>query len=107
MFTLAPLLGPIGGGLAALAGGASPSAAAGGGGGGGGGAASSAALTTSLRAGVVVFLEGNITMLVRGVVVFEATTLAVSRNSDAADAMPQLAMVCLCVSTAPPSMAKV
>lgn len=88
---MAPLLGPMGGGLAALAGGASPSAAAGGGG--GGGAASSAALTTSLRA---VFLEGNITMLiVRGVVVFEETSLAVSRNSDAADAMPQLAMVCL------------
>lgn len=93
--TLAPLLGPTGGGLAALGAGASPPsgaavvvAAA-------GGAVSSEALTTSL--GKDVFLEENISMLVLCVVVLlEVTTLGVT-NPDAAEAKLQLAMVFLSV----------
>lgn len=94
--TLAPLLGPTGGGLAALGAGASPPsgaavvvAAA-------GGAVSSEALTTSL--GKDVFLAENISMLVLCVVVLllEVTTLGVT-NPDAAEAKLQLAMVFLSV----------
>lgn len=85
---MAPLLGPIGGGLAALvstAGSAVAAAAAG-----AGAASSSAALTTSLG---VVLLQEKYNILVRELVVLLETTLGVAtKKLDAAEAMLQLAI---------------
>lgn len=93
--TLVPLLGPIGGGLAAFAGGASPSAgaavvaAA--------GAASSAALTTSLVLVVALFEKKSRPVLLRFVVELEVILVA-GTKVDAAEAMLQLAMILLSLS---------
>lgn len=90
---MVPLLGPIGGGLTALAGGASPSAVAVG----AGGAASSAARTTSLGMLVVVFLEEKDNIELFGAEL-EVTLGVATIKPDAAEAMLLLAMLFFCVS---------
>lgn len=85
---MVPLLGPIGGGLAALAGGASPSAVAVA----AGGAASSAARTTSLGMLVLLFLEEKNNIELFGAEL-DVTLGVATIKPDAAEAMLLLAMV--------------
>lgn len=104
IYTLAPLLGPIGGGLAAFgAGFASPSAGAVvvvvveasggvGGGGGGGGGPSSAARTTSLLEILFPCLEEKATVFL-GVELGFGAKLDFSTNPDAAHAMLHVAII--------------
>lgn len=84
LYTLAPLLGPIGGGLglgvSALAGSAVAA----------GGSVSSAALTTSLE--TLLFWKGKETIWHLTVVVLEVT-FGVTKNLEAADAILQLAII--------------
>lgn len=90
MHTLVPLLGPIGGGLAAFGASVLAGAVV------AGAAASSAARTTSL-----LFLElvrGN-TMLFEGVFVFELSWETLITKPEAADAMLQPAMISLSLLT--------
>ncbi|WP_162001387.1 hypothetical protein, partial [Escherichia coli] len=91
IFTLVPLLGPIGGGFgfgvaAPSAGGVAVEGAA------AAAAASSAALTISLEEPL--FFIGNITIVLLEADEFlETATLGDNTNPDAADAMLQLAMM--------------
>lgn len=87
---MAPLLGPIGGGLGLGA--ASPSAGAAVVAAAGGAAASSEARTTSLKLLELLFFGGKNSMLLLEPEFTLVATLGVSENPEAADAMLQLAI---------------
>ena len=88
LLTVVPLLGPIGGGLAAGGAAASGTAA------GGAAAASSAALTTNLPdRKFLEELQGGLNIIILVVVVLGFVALGVTTNPRAADAILQLAII--------------